>query len=75
MSWASRIGVLEYTTFPAFSLQTLGLIRGGGIVRAGVNIAASVVLCVSAVGACHLTAAHYNGGAVQIAQLAIEEES
>jgi CrcB protein len=63
-----------YTTFSAFSLQTLDLIRGGGIVRAGVNIAASVVLCVCAVAAGHLIAAHYNGGAVQIAQLAIEEE-
>jgi len=63
-----------YTTFSAFSLQTLDLIRGGGIVRAGVNIAASVVLFVCAVAAGHLIAAHHNGGAVQIAQLAIEEE-
>ena len=74
MSRTDRTGVFEYTTFSAFSSQTLDLIRGGGIVRAGVNIAASVVLCVCAVAAGHLTAAHYNGGAVQIAQLAIEEE-
>jgi fluoride exporter len=63
-----------YTTFSAFSLQTLDLIRGGAMIRAGINIAASVVLCVCAVAVGHLVAAHYNGGAVQIAQETIEEE-
>jgi fluoride exporter len=63
-----------YTTFSAFSLQTLDLIRGGAVIRAAINVAASVVLCVCAVAAGHLIAAHYNGGAVQIAQVAIEEE-
>lgn len=63
-----------YTTFSSFSLQTLDLLRGGAFVRAAVNIVASVALCVAAVGAGHLVAAHFNGGAVQVAQIAIEEE-
>ncbi|WP_204279737.1 CrcB family protein, partial [Serratia marcescens] len=36
-----------YTTFSSFSLQTLDLMRNGAMVRAGVNIAASVALCVA----------------------------
>ncbi len=63
-----------YTTFSSFSLQTLDLLRGGAVVRAGVNIAASVVLCVGAVAVGHLIAARVNGSADQIAQIAIEEE-
>ncbi len=63
-----------YTTFSSFSLQTLDLLRGGAVVRAGVNIAASVVLCVGAVAVGHLIAARINGSADQIAQIAIEEE-
>jgi CrcB protein len=63
-----------YTTFSAFSLQTLDLIRGGATIRATVNVAASVVLCLGAVAAGHILAAHLNGGATQIAQIAIEEE-
>jgi fluoride exporter len=63
-----------YTTFSAFSLQTLDLIRGGATIRATVNVAASVVLCLCAVAAGHILAAHLNGGATQIAQIAIEEE-
>jgi CrcB protein len=63
-----------YTTFSSFSLQTLDLLRGGAIVRAAVNIAASVVMCVIAVAAGHLIAAHLNEGARKIAQLSIEEE-
>jgi fluoride exporter len=63
-----------YTTFSAFSLQTLDLMRGGALARAAINIVASVVLCIAAVGIGHLVAAHFNGGAVQIAQLPIEEE-
>ena len=42
--------------------------------RAGVNIAASVALCVSAVAVGHLLAKQVNDGAVQIAQLDIEED-
>jgi CrcB protein len=37
-----------YTTFSAFSLQSLNLIRGGDWLRAGAYIAASVVLCIAA---------------------------
>jgi CrcB protein len=64
-----------YTTFSAFSLQTLDLMRSGAMIRATINIVASVVLCVSAVALGHVLAAHFNGGATQIAQLPIEEES
>ena len=63
-----------YTTFSSFSLQTLDLIRAGAPMRAGVNIAASVALCVSAVAVGHLLAKQVNDGAVQIAQLDIEED-
>jgi len=63
-----------YTTFSSFSLQTLDLIRAGGIGRAAVNIFASVILCVCAVALGHMAAAHLNGGARPIAQAAIEEE-
>jgi CrcB protein len=63
-----------YTTFSSFSLQTLDLIRAGGVGRAAVNIFASVILCVGAVALGHLAAAHLNGGAQPIAQAAIEEE-
>ena len=38
-----------YTTFSSFSLQTLMLLRDGDVVRAGLNIAGSVVLCLGAV--------------------------
>jgi CrcB protein len=63
-----------YTTFSSFSLQTLDLLRSGAMLRAGINVAASVVLCIAAVAAGHLIAAQMNGGATQIAQIAIEEE-
>ncbi len=56
-----------YTPFSPFSLQTLDLIRGGAIVRAGIDIVASVALCVGAVAVGHLIAAHFNGGASPIA--------
>ena len=64
-----------YTTFSSFSLQTLDLIRNGTMARAGVNIAASVILCIAAVAIGHLVAAHFNNGAREIAQIAIEEEA
>jgi fluoride exporter len=63
-----------YTTFSAFSLQTLDLMRGGALARAAINIVTSVVLCIAAVGVGHLVASHFNGGATQIAQISIEEE-
>ena len=63
-----------FTTFSAFSLQTLDLLRGGAVTRAAVNIVASVVLCVGAVAVGHLLAAHLNDGATEIAQTAIEED-
>jgi CrcB protein len=63
-----------FTTFSSFSLQTLDLMRSGATLRAFVNVVASVVLCVAAVAAGHLIAAHLNGGARQIAQIAFEEE-
>lgn len=63
-----------FTTFSSFSLQTLDLLRGGAIWRAGLNVAISVVLCVLAVSAGHMLAAQLNGGRVAIAQVAVEEE-
>ncbi len=38
-----------FTTFSAFSLQTLALMQDGEWLRAGANIAASVILCLLAV--------------------------
>ena len=38
-----------YTTFSSFSLQTLTLAQDGAFVRAGLNVGASVVLCLIAV--------------------------
>ena len=64
-----------FTTFSSFSLQTLDLIRGGAVLRAGANIVLSVALCVAAVALGHLIAARINDQAAQIAQLPIEEEA
>lgn len=64
-----------YTTFSSFSLQTLDLLRSGAVVRAALNIAASVVLCIAFVALGHFLAAQLNGGVVQIAQASIEEEA
>jgi CrcB protein len=64
-----------YTTFSSFSLQTLDLMRQGALTRAAVNVAASVVLCVTAVAVGHQLAALMNGGAQAVAQLPIEEEA
>ncbi len=38
-----------YTTFSAFSLQTLNLLRAGAVLPAGLNIAGSILLCLVAV--------------------------
>jgi CrcB protein len=64
-----------YTTFSAFRLQTLDLMRSGANLRALINVIASAVLCICAVAAGHLAASHFNAGAKQIAQSTIEEES
>ena len=64
-----------YTTFSSFSLQTLDLIRSGAMMRAMINVVVSVVLCVAATACGHLIAAHFNGGARQIAQIALEEDA
>lgn len=63
-----------YTTFSSFSLQTLDLLRSGATVRACINVAASVVLCIGAVAVGHLIATRINGGVAQVAQAAIEEQ-
>lgn len=43
------IGVLGgYTTFSSFSLQTLMLMRNGALLSAGLNVLASVLLCLLA---------------------------
>jgi fluoride exporter len=62
-----------FTTFSSFSLQTLDLLRSGAIVRAAVNIVASVVLCVLAVALGHYLATQANGKPHQVAQTEIEE--
>ena len=49
-----------YTTFSAFSLQTLYLIRAGNWPSAGGNIAASVILCLVFVTLGHLAAMAIN---------------
>jgi CrcB protein len=64
-----------YTTFSSFSLQTLDLMRGGTLTRAGVNVVASIIFCIIAVALGHLAASHLNGNAAQIAQMSIEEEA
>ena len=46
-----------FTTFSAFSLQTLELARDGRLMHAGANIMLSVVLCLTAVALGHWLAA------------------
>lgn len=64
-----------FTTFSAFSLQTLDLLRAGASVRAGLNVVLSVAICLAAVAAGHAIGSRLNGGAVQIAQTVVEEEA
>ncbi len=47
-----------FTTFSAFSLQTLDLLRAGDFTGAGANVLLSVVLCLAAVAAGHWLATH-----------------
>lgn len=49
-----------YTTFSSFSLQTLTLAQGGAWVRAGLNVALSLVLCLVAVWLGYVAAAWLN---------------
>lgn len=64
-----------FTTFSSFSLQTLDLLRGDAWLRALLNIALSVLLCLAAVAAGHALAAQFNSGAQRVAQNTIEEEA
>jgi len=49
-----------YTTFSSFSLQTLALMNDGEWLYAGLNIGASVILCLLAVWIGHIIAEHLN---------------
>ncbi|ACK49944.1 CrcB protein [Methylocella silvestris BL2] len=49
-----------FTTFSSFSLQTLNLMRQGEMIRAGGNIALSVVFCLLAVWLGHVVAVAIN---------------
>ena len=62
-----------YTTFSAFSLQTLDLLRAGALARASINVALSVVACILAVAAGYWIAAQFNVGAARVAQGSVEE--
>ena len=53
-----------FTTFPAFSLQTLILARDGRWLQAGANILLSVVFCLIAVGIGHWLATLLSGSGV-----------
>lgn len=50
-----------FTTFSAFSLQTLALLRAGDTAGAALNIGLSVLLCLLAVAAGHWLALHMEG--------------
>jgi len=47
-----------FTTFSAFSLQTVDLLRAGDFTGAAANVLLSVVLCLAAVAAGHWLAIH-----------------
>ncbi|MEI9963942.1 MAG: fluoride efflux transporter CrcB [Caulobacteraceae bacterium] len=49
-----------YTTFSSFSLQTLTLVQDGEVVRAGLNVGGSVVLCLASVWLGYASAAALN---------------
>lgn len=49
-----------YTTFSSFGLQTLNLVNDGEWLYAGLNIGASVILCLFAVWLGHIAAVHIN---------------
>jgi CrcB protein len=64
-----------FTTFSSFSLQTLDLLRVGAVTRAMLNVALSVLLSLAAVAIGHAAGTCLNGGAIAIAQSAVEEEA
>ena len=64
-----------FTTFSSFSLQTLDLLRGGVWGRALVNVAFSIMFCLASVAVGHALASHWNGGARQVAENVVEEET
>lgn len=49
-----------YTTFSSFSLQTLNLVNDGEWLYAGLNVGASLVLCLLAVWLGHWAAGNFN---------------
>lgn len=49
-----------YTTFSSFSLQTLNQMHDGEWLYVGLNIGASVILCLLAVWIGHVAAANFN---------------
>ena len=56
------VGVLGgYTTFSAFSLQTLALAQTGELPKAAANVLASVILCLVAVWLGHLLGSSLRG--------------
>jgi CrcB protein len=57
------VGVLGgYTTFSAFSLQTLVLVQDGEVPKAVANVLISVILCLAAVWLGHALAGSLRGG-------------
>jgi CrcB protein len=57
------VGVLGgYTTFSAFSLQTLVLVQDGEWPKAAANVVGSVILCLVAVWLGYLLAGSFRGG-------------
>ena len=64
-----------FTTFSSFSLQTLDLMRSDAWGRALANVGLSVLLCLAAVSAGPAAAAQLHGGAQQVAENAVEEET
>lgn len=64
-----------FTTFSSFSLQTLDLMRGGGLNRALVNVGLSVGLCLASVALGHALASRLNGGAADVAQVRAEKDA
>ena len=61
-----------FTTFSSFSLQTFDLVRNGAWLRAGFNVAGSVLLCFFAVGLGHLLA-HHSVARAAVAETRAEE--
>ena len=64
-----------FTTFSAFSLQTLDLLRSGEPLRAMANVMISVAACLIAVAAGHYAAAALNGGRAENAASALAREA